>query len=524
MSNNGKAIIIHTISFAKNNLGQVEFIDDKNYIRITANEDLTISFTNNIEYKLQNSAIWRTLEANEELEVFEGQYVKFKSNLIPTIENGIGTFNVSGEFEVSGDLITLSNDILNNYNFKNLFKDCSTLVNANDLVFPDNVSIGCYEGMFKNCTSLETSPILPSLHLSNDCYKEMFYGCSSLNKIIVNSLDSLNENYSENWVYGVADTGLMQIGQNVIHETGVNGIPEGWEAKEPFDTMYFTIESLEDSNAIKMQRAGTPNNTILSYSLDDGETWTTTNISGNVTFATINTGDKIIFKGNNTKFAAAWDKYNYFTATKQFKVYGNIMSLFNGDNFKTNYEFNSSVTHHCAGLFRTTYLVDASDLILPALTLYSSSYNGMFRGATALQHGPQMLATTPTGTENCSSMFEGCINLEEPIEINFTTLSQQCCMRMFLMDRNSKITTPKMTKSPILRCKTAASDCYKEMFRGNGNLNEITCLLTAPGGTTDWIKSACTNTGTFYKNPSTTWDQGGTGNVPSGWTIVNYTE
>jgi hypothetical protein len=174
-------------------------------------------------------------------------------------------------------------------------------------------------------------------------------------------------------------------------------------------------------------------------------------------------------------------------------------------------------------LFRTKYLVDASNLILPAQTLYANSYNGMFRGATALQHGPQMLATTPA-TESCSSMFEGCINLEEPIEIKFTTLAQQCCARMFCMNRTSKITTPKMTKSPILRCNTAATDCYKEMFEGNGNLNEITCLLQTPGGTTNWVQYAGAATGTFYKNPSATWGQGGTGNVPSGWTIVNYVE
>ena len=288
--------------------------------------------------------------------------------------------------------------------------------------------------------------------------------------------------------------------------------------------MYFTIESLEDGNAIKMQRNKNPNYVTLSYSLDDGETWATTSISGTLTFATINTGQKIIFKGTNTRFATAWDTYNYFNATKQFKVYGNVMSLLNGDDFKTNYEFDSSTTHHCAGLFRTSYLVDASNLILPSLTIYSSSYNGMFRGATALQHGPQMLATTPTGTECCSSMFEGCINLEEAIEINFTTLAQQCCFRMFVMNRNSKITTPKMTKSPILRCQTAATDCYKEMFTGNGNLKEITCLLASISGTTDWIKYAGADTGTFYKNSSATWSQGGTGNVPSGWTIVDYVE
>lgn len=318
---------------------------------------------------------------------------------------------------------------------------------------------------------------------------------------------------------GATEAVAMYIGSTLIWQKS-----GGDQQEHDYSLDYFTIESLEDNNQIKMQRSKAPTNPTLEYSLDDGETWTSIQVTGAVTFGTINTGDKIIFKGTNTKFASAWDAYNYFTSTKQFKIYGNAMSLLNGDNFTTNSEFATGTTHSFCGLFRTDKLVDASNLILPALTLYASSYNGMFRGATALQYGPQMLATTPTGTECCSSMFEGCINLEEAIEINFTSLSQQCCFRMFCMNRTSKITTPKMTKSPILRCYTAATDCYTQMFAGNGNLNEITCLLQTPGGTTNWVQYAGADTGTFYKNSSATWNQGGTENVPSGWTVVDYIE
>ena len=93
------------------------------------------------------------------------------------------------------------------------------------------------------------------------------------------------------------------------------------------------------------------------------------------------------------------------------------------------------------------------------------------------------------------------------------------------MNRTSKITTPKMTKSPILRCNTAAQDCYVEMFEGNGNLNEITCLLTNDvSATANWVRYAGADTGTFYKHPDKTWTQGQTYGVPSGWTIVDYVE
>ena len=133
-----------------------------------------------------------------------------------------------------------------------------------------------------------------------------------------------------------------------------------------------------------------------------------------------------------------------------------------------------------------------------------------------------MLATTPA-RECCSSMFEGCINLEEPIEINFTTLADQCCFRMFCMDRNNKITTPKMTKSPILRCATGDSKCYEEMFKGNGNLIEVTCLKTDDTNAfSNWLSNT-SSTGTFKKASGASWSTGTSG-IPSGWTVVDYTE
>lgn len=520
----GKSIIINTLSFANNNLGQVNFIDEFNYFTITANEDLIISFTNDIEYRIK-SIYWKTLEANTELELLENQQIKIKCNILPTKENGIGTFSISGEFSVSGNLITLTNNNLYNYGFKNLFKDCSTLVNIDNLIFPDYVSIGCYEGMFKNCTSLEVSSILPSESLITDCYKEMFYGCTLLNKIIVYSIDSLSSLYSENWVYGVSENGLIEISAGVIHDIGVNGIPEELEAKKPFDKLYFTIESLEDNNTISLNKCNSSVNPIIYYSLDNGETWNDKNVSASSnTFATINTGETIIFKSNNNTLSTAWDHYHYFIGSKQFKVYGNIMSLLNGDDFKSNSEFTSGTTHNLCGLFKdSTNLIDASNLILPSLIGMTSSYNGMFRGCTNLQHGPQMLTITPA-KELCSSMFEACINLEEAIEINFTTLADQCCFRMFCMNRDSKITTPKMTKSPILRVENGVSNCYKEMFKGNGNLTEITCLLNTTTSCTDNWTLNISSTGTFYKNPSATWNQGNTSNVPVGWTIVDYIE
>ena len=290
-----------------------------------------------------------------------------------------------------------------------------------------------------------------------------------------------------------------------------------------YNEVYFTIESLVDSNTISIVKAKSPSNINLSYSTDDGETWTDLTISATTTFTTINTGDTIMFKGINDRLATAWDTYYRFNGTGNFKAYGNIMSLLNGDNFINTSELNSSTDNHFAGLFYgTTTLIDADKLVLSASTLYYNSYNGMFRECTNLKYAPKLQAII-AGQECCSSMFEGCINLETVPEINFTTLAQNCCKRMFCMNRSSKITTPKMTKSPILRCTTTVSGCYEEMFKGNGNLIEVTCLKT--DNTTackNWLAN-CSSVGTFKKNTNASWSTGTSG-IPSGWTVVDYVE
>lgn len=321
---------------------------------------------------------------------------------------------------------------------------------------------------------------------------------------------------------GTTEADAMYIGSTLIWQKSGGGDQQ----EHDYSLDYFTIESLQDNNAIKMQKQGNSASTpTLSYSLDNGETWSIITISSTTTFATINTGDTIIFKGNNTKLANAWDNYNYFNATKQFKVYGNVMSLLNGDDFKENSEFNSSSTLNFAGLLRTTYIVDASNLILPALTLYTSSYNGMFRGATNLVYGPKLLPALDVPHDGYSSMFEGCTSLVEAPEILATTVSGEGALnRMFCMNRNSKVTAA-MTKGPVLRITNTNSynNTYQQLFCGNGNLVEVTVLIEGTNRSfTNWLNNV-SSTGVIKTLSGTTFTSGVSG-LPSGWTTETYVE
>ena len=291
-----------------------------------------------------------------------------------------------------------------------------------------------------------------------------------------------------------------------------------------YSTLYFTIESLEDGNSIVFKNVNCAKHPTVYYSTDDGETWENFTIAGNQTktVATINTGDKIIFKSSIDSYATAWNTYNCFQGNKQHNVYGNAMSLLWGDNFTSNSEFASNSSFNLVSIFRgDTQLIDASNLILPATTIMSQGYNGMFRECSNLVAAPKLPATT-LSLACYSSMFEGCINLLEGPELPATTSAQECYQRMFCMNRNAKITTPKMTKSPIIRINGAGSNCLKEMFKGNGNLVEITCLATTTSGASNWLQYG-SSTGTFKKPSTVTWARSVSG-IPSGWTIEDYVE
>jgi len=322
----------------------------------------------------------------------------------------------------------------------------------------------CYQGMFDGCTSLTRAPELPALTLATFCYKEMFKNCTNLNyiKAMFTTDISSTDIYTENWVSGVAETGTFRINENAEWiKYGASGIPTNWTVttQEPYEDQYLTFESLEDNNNIGWYGSGLTRN--MTYSVDGGNTWTTVSAvdGSNVVLATLNTGEKILFKQNYDRFSNAYRRFTHFTTSATVKAYGNIMSLSYGDNFigqtavRTQWAFKS--------IFSGTKITDASNLILPATSLQSHCYECMFM--------------------NCSYL----------------------------------------TIAPTLPATTLVASCYNEMFRYCDNLNYIKALFTTTPGssyTSYWVQGVAAS-GTFVKNANASWATTGVYGVPTGWTI-----
>ena len=245
---------------------------------------------------------------------------------------------------------------------------------------------------------------------------------------------------------------------------------------------------------------------------------TTTNIA-------VSAGDKVQFYGNSTETQRYYlnldDGVRIQGAGAGFtcKVYGNIMSLLDEENFATKTDLPTS-DHNCfRELFRdNTALTDAGDLLLPApaLTLSANCYNSMFQGCTALTTAPALPATTLA--PGCyDSMFRGCTALTAAPTLPATTLANQCYKAMFY-----GCTT--LTTAPDLLAPTLVTDCYMLMFKGCTNLSYVKCLATSgidmDNNTYSWLENVAA-TGTLAADNDATWPANSKDGIPSGWTRRN---
>ena len=274
---------------------------EKEWLRITSREDNNIiTLTKDIKYSI-NKNNWKTLSAGSSITVDKNDIVYFKGTALQN------NFKVTKSFDVSGNVMSIiyDNDFVNVISlanktnaFRQLFQNCKTLINAQNLKLPaktlstscyaymfkgcselittptlsaTTLAQSCYIGMFQGCISLTKAPVLPATTLAPQCYSTMFSGCSSLTSapdlranVLVNSCysemfkDCYNlssvmmlatnieaSNCLNNWLFGTHEVyqerwiTIMPTMRYVIPSNSDSGIPEGWY------TVYY-VEPIED--------------------------------------------------------------------------------------------------------------------------------------------------------------------------------------------------------------------------------------------------------------------------------------
>ena len=349
---------------------------------------------------------------------------------------------------------------------------------------------------------------------------------------------------------------------------------------------YLTFVALENGtisfNILKSM--GIDKITSISYSTDNGATWTTTANQNDKQHdlsitVEVNKGDKILWKGDaktlgfyvNDEVGFAG---SFFSSIAKFDAAGNVMSLIYGDKYKNKTTIEKEYTFcflFCSyNSVKTCGIVNAKNLSLPATTLASGCYGGMFYGCTSLVTAPKLPATTLA--EDCYVyMFSGCTNLVNAPVLPATTLASGCYSQMFygctnLVNAPSVLpattlayycyysmfygctgltTAPELpattladycyrymfsgctnlVNAPVLPATTLANWCYSDMFNGCTSLNYIKCLATnisASNCLSNWVNGVAPS-GTFVKAANMkSWTTGISG-IPNGWTVQGVT-
>ena len=200
---------------------------------------------------------------------------------------------------------------------------------------------------------------------------------------------------------------------------------------------YFTIESLEDGNDIIWKATTTQLLRTIEISLDFGKTWQSYKATTEgVVCTALNRGQFIWVKGANTHYGQA-SQWCHFEPTKQYIVYGNIMSLIGGDNFKNTLSF--TVQYPVNRFFNAdTNIISAENLVLPATTLVKGTYEYMFYNCINLKYAPKELPDATGGDNVYNSMFYNCTNLETTPILKRTVYSGRDCINMFYECRKIK--------------------------------------------------------------------------------------
>ena len=291
--------------------------------------------------------------------------------------------------------------------YDRMFMGCTSLLFA-PMLPATTLANGCYSEMFMGCTSLMSGPALPAKTLVEGCYNMMFNGCTNLNAVQCMATDISADYCTFEWMDGVAAKGTFTK-PTLMNEwaEGISGIPSGWTKATgtirdgDMFIMPLCLEAIDDCT-ITIDCGG--NNMTLSS--DYLTIWSTKpywNTQTGSSFSyTLSAGQQLVLKGLNSSYEGV-----SINSTGDFYVYGNIMSLVNGDDYATLPEL--AAANAFKQLFKNNTHVKShpeKELILSAPTLTEGCYQEMFSGCTGINN-IVCLATDITATDATTNWLSG---------------------------------------------------------------------------------------------------------------------
>lgn len=213
----------------------------------------------------------------------------------------------------------------------------------------------------------------------------------------------------------------------------------------------------------------------------DGSIITLTNV-GNKVYVKAGTGNVYFTEINfNTNVYYS----NMFAMTGDIAASGNIQYLLDPTGTSTvapgQYSEEEQLKSAFYGLFGMCgeALTDASELLLPATTLYPACYTAMFASCESLTATPALPATV-LALACYADMFSNCISLTAAPALPATSLADNCYASMFA-------NCESLTVAPSLPITTLKDYCYSSMFEN------CTSLTSAPALPATILAPSCYN-------------------------------
>ena len=355
-------------------------------------------------------------------------------------------------------------------------------LNTDDLEEGETPTVYVYGNIQGQVDDDDVTVVIPaSAIIISETEMEMNEGESaqlSASVVPANATSSIVWSTSNASVATVSESGMVtavEVGECTIYAT-INGLEPATcsvtvisddPAKQPF-----TITST-GSSTVTIEKNGSPSDISLEYKKGNAG-WASYTIGTAIALCNGESLQLRAGEGGNASFSSESGKYQVSsTGTGTIKVSGNIMSLVDRTLKTTSVNENefTSLFYQCHKL------TDASQLILPAITLASYCYNSMFYGCTSLTTAPKLPATRLA--YGCyQSMFSGCTSLTAAPSLPATSLADFCFAGMF-EGCSSLTAAPSLPKTALATC------CYAGMFSG------CTSLAVAPELPVTVLRDAC---------------------------------
>ena len=403
--------------------------------------------------------------------------------------------------------------------FKEAFKNATWLQSSTEegktlKLSATELTNSCYESMFYDCVNLTSAPALPATVLPQACYKTMFNGCTGITSAPAISATSVGVSSCDNMFNGC--TAMTTVPGLTVSNVGQKGCYRMFYECTSLNSVSFTLGSLAAVTTGSHEGCGEMFSGCTSLTSAEGITLTAPTLYDACYYS--------MFDGcTNLASAPALPA----TVLPQ-----------------TCYKY----------MFRGTGVVSAP--AISASSVGESSCEGMFSGCTALTTVPG-LTVASVGKKGCYQMFKGCKNLGS---VSFAissfssveTAEHYGCREMFYGCKSITsadgitLAAPSLTEgcyysmfedcgklasAPDLPASALVKNCYRQMFKFNGDgnnelslLNFVRCMATSgintDGSTTEWLQSV-SDTGTFIYSPSaiigdTGWPRGKNG-IPTNW-------